>query len=183
MKVPVPTGPTVAACTGTSGSPDFKHILGCQTWQVSWPVPSSHAVMTSELPTVIPLHSGNSYMVAHHLATATWVTRGTTKQTIEIQHWGAILNITLIRYITKIPLPVFEIKDTIPIPRVFMFPGTLTHVCCKMLMWTTLKLVRFALPVAKKISAAIPANMISHWHVFFCKCDGHKAKYRDVAMK
>ena len=36
--------------------------------------------------------------------------------------------------ITKIPLSVLEIMETIPIPTVLMSPGAVTHVYCKMLM-------------------------------------------------
>ena len=77
----------------------------------------------------------------------------------------------------NIPLSFLEMMDTIPIPTVLMSPGALTHVYCKMLMWIILKLAGFALTAARTITAAVHANMASHWHVSFVSAMGTKPNF------
>ena len=52
-----------------------------------------------------------------------------------------------------------------------------TYVYCKMLMWIILKLAGFALTVARKITAAVHANMASHWHVSFVSAMATKQNF------
>ena len=101
-----PTGPAVATCRSTSDN-SVICIKGCQTWLVPREVPSSHATMTSELPTITLLHSGNSCAAAHLPAT-----RATIKKTIKVYQWDGGLNITLLLVIIiEMPHPHIQFRQ------------------------------------------------------------------------
>ena len=128
------TGPAVATCRSTSDSPDVICIKGCQTWFVPREVPSSHATMTSELPSpcctaAIAVRPLTYQQPEPQLRKQLKFTSGAAASTSPF--FWLLLSRSLI------PTFNFDKRDTLSIPR------RTVHVCCTIPMWTILNLASF----------------------------------------